>query len=69
MVCGNLATHKAPVIQAWLARHPRFRLHFTPTGYPGLIPACRLRSQGRLCVNTRACRSPLSAAAVPHVAN
>jgi transposase len=24
MVCDNLATHKAPVIQAWLARHPRF---------------------------------------------
>ena len=32
LVCGNLATHKAPVIQARLARHPRFRLHFTPTG-------------------------------------
>jgi len=31
MVCDNLATHKAPVIRAWLARHPRFRLHFTPT--------------------------------------
>jgi transposase len=32
LVCDNLATHKAPVIQAWLARHPRFRLHFTPAG-------------------------------------
>jgi transposase len=32
MVCDNLATHKTAVIQAWLARHPRFRLHFTPTG-------------------------------------
>ena len=32
LVCDNLATHKAPAIQAWLARHPRFRLHFTPTG-------------------------------------
>src|SRR6266704_117539 len=32
LVCDSLATHKAPVIQAWLARHPRFRLHFTPTG-------------------------------------
>ena len=31
-LCDNLATHKTPVIQAWLARHPRFRLHFTPTG-------------------------------------
>jgi transposase len=32
MVCDNLATHKTPEIRAWLARHPRFRLHFTPTG-------------------------------------
>ena len=32
LVCDNLATHKTPVIQAWLARHPRFCLHFTPTG-------------------------------------
>ena len=34
MVCDNLATRKTPVIQAWLARHPRFCLHFTPTGSP-----------------------------------
>jgi len=32
LVCDNLATHKTPLIQEWLARHPRFRLHFTPTG-------------------------------------
>jgi hypothetical protein len=32
MVCDNLATHKTPLIQEWLARHPRFCLHFTPTG-------------------------------------
>jgi transposase len=32
LVCDNLATHKTPLIQDWLARHPRFRLHFTPTG-------------------------------------
>src|ERR1700691_5880615 len=32
LVCDNLATHKAPVIQAWLARHPRICLHFTPAG-------------------------------------
>jgi transposase len=32
LVCGNLATHKTAVIQDWLARHPRFHLHFTPTG-------------------------------------
>jgi transposase len=32
LVCDNLATHKTPAIQHWLARHPRFHLHFTPTG-------------------------------------
>jgi len=32
LICDNLSTHKSPVIRAWLARHPRFRLHFTPTG-------------------------------------
>jgi transposase len=26
------ATHKAPAIKRWLAAHPRFHLHFTPTG-------------------------------------
>src|SRR6266542_1436343 len=32
LVCDNLATHKTPAIQDWLTRHPRFELHFTPTG-------------------------------------
>jgi transposase len=32
LVCDNLATHKTPEIQVWLARHPRFTIHFTPTG-------------------------------------
>lgn len=32
IVCDNLSTHKTPAIKAWLARHPRFHVHFTPTG-------------------------------------
>src|SRR4051812_4614561 len=32
LICDNLATHKTPAIRNWLARHPRFHLHFTPTG-------------------------------------
>jgi transposase len=32
LVCDNLSTHKTPAIRDWLARHPRFHLHFTPTG-------------------------------------
>jgi len=32
LVCDNYATHNTPEIRTWLARHPRFRVHFTPTG-------------------------------------
>src|SRR5436309_4665726 len=32
LVCDNLATHKTPAILEWLLKHPRFHLHFTPTG-------------------------------------
>jgi transposase len=31
VVLDNSSTHKAPSIQRWLVRHPRFTLHFTPT--------------------------------------
>ena len=32
VVCDNYGTHKTLAIKAWLARHPRFHVHFTPTG-------------------------------------
>jgi transposase len=32
LVCDNYATHNTPEIRTWLARHPRFCVHFTPTG-------------------------------------
>ena len=31
LVVDNYATHKHPKVKAWLKRHPRFHLHFTPT--------------------------------------
>jgi transposase len=31
LIADNYATHKHPKVQAWLDRHPRFRIHFTPT--------------------------------------
>lgn len=31
LICDNYATHKHPKVQAWLAKHPRFEMHFTPT--------------------------------------
>src|SRR5438034_4086507 len=32
LICDNYGTHKTPAIRAWLARHPRFHMHFTPAG-------------------------------------
>ena len=31
LIADNYATHKHPKVQAWLRRHPRFTMHFTPT--------------------------------------
>jgi transposase/transposase-like protein len=31
LIVDNYATHKHAKVKAWLARHPRFHLHFTPT--------------------------------------
>jgi transposase len=31
LIQDNYATHKHAKVQAWLARHPRFKPHFTPT--------------------------------------
>lgn len=32
MILDNYGTHKTPKVRRWLLRHPRFHLHFTPTG-------------------------------------
>ena len=32
LVLDNSSTHKTPAVQRWLKAHPRFVLHFTPTG-------------------------------------
>ena len=32
LILDNYRTHKTPRIHRWLVRHPRFHIHFTPTG-------------------------------------
>ena len=32
LILDNYGTHKTPRIRRWLARHPRYHVHFTPTG-------------------------------------
>ena len=31
LIADNYATHKHPVVQEWLTKHPRIHMHFTPT--------------------------------------
>jgi transposase len=31
LIVDNYATHKHPEVLAWLDKHPRFHIHFTPT--------------------------------------
>ena len=31
VILDNLSAHAAPAVKRWLARHPRFHFHFTPT--------------------------------------
>lgn len=31
LIVDNSSTHKTPLIQRWLVRHPRVHMHFTPT--------------------------------------
>lgn len=41
LVMDNDATHKTPAVKRWLARHPRFVAHFTPTSASWINPVER----------------------------
>jgi transposase len=52
LIVDNYATHKHATVKAWLEKHPRFQLHFTPTSaswlnqverFFGLITQQRIR--------------------------
>ena len=52
LIADNYATHKHAKVKAWLKRHPRFHMHFTPTSaswlnqverFFGLITEDRIR--------------------------
>lgn len=52
LIVDNYATHNTPAVRKWLFAHPRFVLHFTPTGaswlnqierFFGLITSQRIR--------------------------
>ena len=31
VICDNVSSHKTPLVQALLAKHPRVHIHYTPT--------------------------------------
>ena len=31
LIADNYGTHQHPKVKAWLVRHPRYHLHYTPT--------------------------------------
>jgi hypothetical protein len=35
-IADNYAAQKHPAVKAWLAKHPRFHMHFTPTSASSL---------------------------------
>ena len=52
LIADNYAAHKHPAVEAWLEKHPRFHMHFTPTSaswlnqverFFGLITKDRIR--------------------------
>jgi transposase len=52
LIVDNYATHNTPAVRKWLARNPRFEMHFTPIGaswinqierFFGLITSQRIR--------------------------
>jgi len=52
LIMDNYGTHKTPKVKRWLTRHPRYRVHFTPTSaswlnqverFFGAITAKRIR--------------------------
>lgn len=41
LVLDNYVTHKTPKVKRWFAWHPRFHVHFTPTGVSWLNQVAR----------------------------
>jgi hypothetical protein len=45
LIVDNYTTHKTKAVRAWLAKHPRFKLHFT-TDFLVLDQPCRTLLRG-----------------------
>src|SRR6201994_69083 len=53
LIADNYATHKHPAVRAWLQKHPRFHMHFTPTSSSWLNLVERFFRPDRRCDTCR----------------
>ena len=58
-IVDNYATHKHPKVRQWLARHPRWTFHFTPTSaHPGSMRSKASSPSSRAVASSEACSDP-----------
>ena len=68
VILDNLSAHKSPLVKRWVARHPRFQFHFTPTArsawlnlverFFGLLTEHALKRCPSSHSSTHACATP-----------
>ena len=68
-IVDNYATHKHPKVRAWLARHPRWTFHFTPTSAPGSTPSKASSPSSPSGGSSAACSAPSSTSRPPSTAS
>jgi hypothetical protein len=57
-IVDNYATHKHPKVRQWLARHPRWTFHFTPTSASWLNAVEGFSPSSRAVASSAACSDP-----------
>ena len=57
-IVDNYATHKHPRVRQWLARHPRWTFHFTPTSASWLNAVEGFFASSRAVASSEACSDP-----------
>jgi transposase len=70
LILDNYGTHKAPKVAAWLKKHPRYQLHFTPTSASWLNQVERWFAkitQQRLCRSAFRCVDDLEQAITDYI--
>ena len=69
LVMDNYATHKTPRIKAWLARHPYWHVHFTPTSASWFAELTRKQLQRGVHRSTAELEADIAAFIEAHNAN